>query len=200
MPVDRAVPEPAAVDVDPHGFGKPECRRHHRESREVFAGQRVKRAAGIKRQAEPADTGRNDVHLGLGREGGAPVAVAARPVGQQAQFHRLERYRRRRTDWRPPKNRCWSRPKSSFRPCTIRLRKYRRHRPHRRRWRPVRRPRPAQQRTPCTMRLAVPSGPLRLDTDSRLRPLSSAPNRKKFEALNRVTHLDIARISPILCA
>ena len=48
MPVDRAVPEPAAIDVDPHGFGEPERRRHHRERGEIFAGQRVERAARIE--------------------------------------------------------------------------------------------------------------------------------------------------------
>src|SRR3981081_3157930 len=48
MPIDRAVPKPAAVDIDPHGFRKAERRRHNRERGEVFTGQRVELAARIK--------------------------------------------------------------------------------------------------------------------------------------------------------
>jgi hypothetical protein len=45
MPIGRAVPEPAAIEIDPHGFGKPEGRRHDREYGEVFASQRIELAA-----------------------------------------------------------------------------------------------------------------------------------------------------------
>src|SRR6266852_2032702 len=48
MTIDRAVPKPAAIDIDPHGFRKPERCRHDRERGEVFPGQRVELAARIK--------------------------------------------------------------------------------------------------------------------------------------------------------
>src|SRR6266403_2797757 len=48
MPIDRAVPKPATVDIDPHGFSEPERCRHDRERGEVFPGQRVELAARIK--------------------------------------------------------------------------------------------------------------------------------------------------------
>src|ERR1700692_3538696 len=35
MPINGAVPKPAAVEVDPHGFGKPVRRRHDREYSEI---------------------------------------------------------------------------------------------------------------------------------------------------------------------
>src|SRR6202022_3553267 len=79
MPTDGAGPKPAAIDVDPHGFGKPVSRRHHREGREIFPGQRVELAARIKCKAEFSDSVRNEVGLGFGSDTGAPVAVAAKP-------------------------------------------------------------------------------------------------------------------------
>src|SRR6266404_3819412 len=78
MPVDDAVPKPAAIEVDPHGFGKPVRRWHHRKRAEIFAGQRVELAARIERKAEFTDAGRYEVGLGLGSDSGAPVAVAAK--------------------------------------------------------------------------------------------------------------------------
>src|SRR5215208_5132184 len=81
MPVDRLVPKPTAIDVDPHGFGEPKRRRHHRKSGEIFARERVERAAGIKRKTELSDAGRNQVSLHLGSDRRTPVALGARPVG-----------------------------------------------------------------------------------------------------------------------
>jgi hypothetical protein len=63
----------------------------HRKRREVLAGRYVERAASIGGNAELSDAGRNEVHLGLGLDRGAPLAVALGGVGEQAQFDRLER-------------------------------------------------------------------------------------------------------------
>src|SRR5215218_1275389 len=59
MPIGHAVPQPAAIEVDPHGFGQPVRHRHDRERSEVFPGQRIECAAGIERQAKPSDAGWN---------------------------------------------------------------------------------------------------------------------------------------------
>src|SRR5258708_10632509 len=40
MPVDDAVPKPAAIEVDPHGFGQPVRPWHHRVGSDVFPRQR----------------------------------------------------------------------------------------------------------------------------------------------------------------
>src|SRR5258708_7704177 len=68
MPVDGAVPVPAAIEVDPHGLGKPESRRHHRKCAEIFPGQRIGLASRIERKAEFADSGRDQVRLCLGND------------------------------------------------------------------------------------------------------------------------------------
>src|SRR5438270_3873828 len=38
MPINGAVPQPAAVEVDPHGFGTPVSRRNDRELGEICPG------------------------------------------------------------------------------------------------------------------------------------------------------------------
>src|SRR3954453_13756531 len=90
VPVDDAVPQPAAVKIDPHRLGQPVGRRDHRERREVLAGRDVERTTRIEGDAELSDAGRNDVHLGLWLDRGAPLAVAFGVVGEHAQFDRLE--------------------------------------------------------------------------------------------------------------
>ena len=89
--IDAAVPQPAAVEIDAHVFVEPERRRDHGKGRAVFAGQGVEGAAGVNGVTEPSDAGRCDVRLGFRLDRGAPLAVAARAVGEHAQFDRLER-------------------------------------------------------------------------------------------------------------
>src|SRR5438552_13766357 len=90
VPVGAAVPQPAAVDVDPHGLGEPPGRRDPREHGQVLAGRGIERAAGGDGESELSDAGRHNVRLDLGRHRGAPLPVTLGAVGQQAQFDRLE--------------------------------------------------------------------------------------------------------------
>ena len=91
MAIDAAVPQPAAVDVDAHVFVEPERRRDDGKGREVFARHGIEGAAGVNGVTEPSDAGRCDVRLGFRLDRGAPLAVAARAVGEHAQLNRLER-------------------------------------------------------------------------------------------------------------
>ena len=90
MAIDVAVPQPAAVQIE--GILSLNRKVAGTTAKAVrFSPVKASNEPPGKWSNRPSDAGRYDVYLGFRLDGGAPFAVAARAVGEHAEFDRLER-------------------------------------------------------------------------------------------------------------